>query len=343
MSQSTMDRRTFAAGLGPAAVTLACGSGLPDRRVVATGASPAPSGVQMISEAFDVLVIGGGPAGLSAALYLGRARKSVVVLDRGSPRHAVSAGVHNFLTREGIAPAELRAVAWQQMAKYPTVSQRAVTVASLEREGDRWVARTDDGAKLTGRAVLLATGVIDEHPDLPGFTERWGRSIHHCPYCHGWEMRDLPLAVLAAGEAAGHLAPLLRGWSDDVVLLTHGAPIDDAVRARLGALGVPVYDAPIATLKGPGDRLASIELADGTALAREGLFVAAPQRQVPLVETLGLDLTEQGYVRVDPVGATSLPMLWAAGDLTSRLQQVLEAAAQGGRAGAMMNAVLTLG
>ena len=291
----------------------------------------------------DVLIVGGGPAGLSAALYLGRSRKAVTVVDRGHPRHAVSAGVHNFLTREGMAPQALRETAWDQMRAYPSVTQRHGSITSLTRDGELWRAQTEDGATLAARAVLLATGVVDHHPQLPGYEARWGHSIHHCPYCHGWELREEPLAVLASGEAAAHLAPILRGWSDDVVVLTHGGELAADARAKLKQAGVAVFDAQVRALEGPGRELAQIHLEDGTTLERRGLFVAAEQSQVPLVRSLGLTLTDDGYVEADPDGATSIPMVWAAGDLTSRRQQVLEAAAQGARAATMINAALTMG
>lgn len=288
----------------------------------------------------DALVVGGGPAGLSAALYLGRARKRVLVVDRGAPRHAVSEGVHNFITREGLPPAMLRSIAWEQMAPYPTVEHREGTVATLVREGEHWNARLDDGTHLRARAVLLATGVVDEHPEIPGYRERWGHAIHHCPFCHGFELRDEPLALLSSGDAALHGAQLLRGWTDDLVVLTHGAALGDEIAQGLQRLGVPWHATPIARLEGPGAALTHVVLADGTAIARRGLFVTPKQHHVPLVGALELALDEHGCVAVDGFGATALPGLWAAGDLTTRRQQVIEAAAQGARAGAMI--VMTL-
>ncbi|MEO1269474.1 MAG: NAD(P)/FAD-dependent oxidoreductase [Myxococcota bacterium] len=290
----------------------------------------------------DVLIVGGGPAGLTAALYLGRALKSVAVVDRGNPRHAVSEGVHNFVTRDGMAPDALRATAWEQMQPYQRVARRNVGVARVQPIEDSWLATLDSGEQLSSRAVLLATGVIDEHPDIAGYNERWGHSIHHCPYCHGWEMRERPLGVLASGETAGHMASLLRGWSEDVVLFTNGEPLDPQADVRLRQLGIPTFHSPIVRLEGDGGELDRVVLEGGEAIERRGLFVAPRQRQVSLIETIGLELDDNGYVVTDPFGETSRPGIWAAGDLTSRYQQVVEAAAQGARAAVMINASLTV-
>lgn len=290
---------------------------------------------------YDALIVGGGPAGLSAALYLGRSRKRVIVLDRGNPRHAVAAGVHNFLTRDGVPPSQLRDLAWKQMAPYSTVSRQAAVVQSLERKNEQWRATLDDGRVVAARAALLATGVVDEHPDIPGYAERWGHSIHHCPFCHGWEMRDRALALLGAGDAVAHLAPLLKGWSNDILVLTHGEDLPAPIHDMLGSLNIPVFKPRVVRLEGRGRALSEIVLADRRSLRREGLFVAGRQRQCDVVADLNLELDDGGYVVVDEMGATARPMLWAAGDLTTRSQQVVEAAAQGGRAGAAIASTLT--
>ena len=289
----------------------------------------------------DVLVIGGGPAGLSAALYLGRARKSVVVLDRGNPRHAPSEGVHNFLTREGIAPAALRTIAWEQMAAYPTVSRHEISVDALKYDGKLWHATSESGEGFAAPAVVLATGMVDENPSIPGFDTRWAHSIHHYPFCHGWEMQDRPLAALCDGAAAAHYAPLLHNWSDDVVLLTGGAPLPDEARATLVEAKIPIYESPVVGLEGAGRNLERIQLADGTTLERTGLFVKPTQHQCALITQVGVELNDSGFVAVDAQQATSLPMLWAAGDLCSGFQQVVGAAAQGALAGAMIVATFT--
>jgi thioredoxin reductase len=288
-------------------------------------------------DALDAIVIGGGPAGLAAALCLGRARRTVLVVDAGAPRHAVAEGVHNFLTRDGMKPAELRAVAWEQMRPHATVRRHAGSVASLDRAGDRWVVATDDGESWATDTVLLATGVVDRHPDVPGYDALWGRSIFHCPYCHGWEVRDRPLAVLGRGAALAQFAPLVRSWSDDVVACTDGEPVDADTERELAAHGIAVHAAPIAHLDARDGALDAIRFADGTRLARHAIFVVAAPRLPSLVAGLGLDLDDRGWVRVDEDGATSAPALWAAGDLTSRRHQVTEAAAQGLRAAMAIN------
>lgn len=299
-------------------------------------------GKVMSTKRVDVVIIGGGPAGLTAALYLGRACKSVVVIDQGRPRHAVSEGVHNFLTRDGMPPSLLRKEAWSQMSAYPSVTKHEATVSSLQRREQKWELQTDDGLSWSSQAVLLATGVIDQHPTFTGFEERWGHSIHHCPYCHGWELRGKPLALLSSGEAAVHMALLLRGWSDTVSLITGGESLEAAQRERIEGAGIPIFDAPVVGVEGPGQTLSQIHLKDGTSLAKGGLFIKPTQRQVALVGELGLKLTEEGYVETDDFGATSLPMMWAAGDMTSRMQQVVAASAQGAKAGAMINAALMM-
>ena len=296
----------------------------------------------------DVVIIGGGPAGLSAALYAGRARLRVVVVDRGAPRHAVSPAVHNFLTREGTSPAELRRIAWEQLAAFPGVSKVHASVASLRREGDQWVADCGEAGQVRGRAALLAVGVRDELPDWPGFRERWGHSIHFCPFCHGWEMRDLPLATFGHGEAIAHFGPMLAQWSRDIVVISGEEALSPDTEAALEGHGIRVHRSTIVALEGEGTALSTILLADGTRLARAGLFLMAAQRQLPLVRSLQLETSPlpgnpDGLVVVDEHHRTSAPWLWAAGDLTTHRQQVLEAAAAGGRAGAGIVASFALG
>jgi len=291
----------------------------------------------------DVVVVGGGPAGLAAALCLGRARRSVLVVDSGSPRHAVAEGVHNFLTREGIPPAALRVEAWDQMRAYPSVSRYDGTVVSLERRDGSWIAASGRDESWAATAVLLATGVVDQHPELRGYDALWGHSIFHCPYCHGWEVRDQPLAVLGQDPGLAQFAPLLTSWSDDIVVCTNGAPLAPDSASELSARGLEVRTAPIAELESKDGKLDAIRFYDGTRLARHALFVVPTPRLPGLVATLRLELDERGFVRVDEDGATSASGLWAAGDVTSRRHQVIEAAAQGLRAAFSINRQLAFG
>lgn len=277
-------------------------------------------------EVLDALIVGGGPAGLSAALYLGRARKQVLVVDRGQPRHAASAVMHNYLTRDGLPPATWRAEAWRQMAPYASVRKLSSSVTHLRPEGELWLAHLDNGSVVTTRAVILATGMVDRHPQIPGYQERWGHSIHQCPFCHGWEMQDKPLAALSWGHAAAHVVPLLKNWSADVVLLTHGRDIPEAAHNS-----TRLYSEPIVALEGAGRTLQRIRFQSGAVLERQGLFVKPEQSQVELISSLGVELNDEGFVRVDSWGTTSLPGIWAAGDSTCGFQQVIEATAQGAR------------
>ena len=297
---------------------------------------------------YDVVVVGGGPAGLAAALCLGRARRSVLVIDSGRPRHAVAEGVHNFLTREGIPPAELRAVAWEQMRTYPTVDRLIGTVTSLQQRDERWTIETDQGQTVSAPAVLLATGVVDRHPEIPGYAKLWGRSIFHCPYCHGWEVRDQALAVLGHSPEVAQFAPLLRAWSSDVIVVTNGEPLPPEVDEELRSRSIEVRAEPITELAetsaSNGDETNGLLVRfDGAPeLARDALFVMSSPRLPDLVADLDLEIDAGGFVQIDQHGATSRPGLWAAGDLTSRRHQVVEAMAQGLRSAVAISRQLIL-
>ena len=298
--------------------------------------------MSMTENNLDVLIIGGGPAGLSAALYLGRARRRALVVDAGEPRHAVSQGVHNFLTREGVAPAGFRELAWEDLREFPTIEHRQAYVEDLVFEDHHWRARTDDGQTLKARAVLLAVGVVDVHPEIPGYAERWAKSIHHCPFCHGWEVRDHPVAAVGGNDYARHMGPMLKNWTDDVIVLSHGEPFEAETEALLKELKIPFCPSPIVGLEGANGALETLVLENGTRVARSAMFVKLGQRHHELIHTLKLPLKGDHveYVEVDMMQRTPLPMLWAAGDITTGFQQVLESAASGARAAAAI--IMTL-
>ena len=293
---------------------------------------------------YDVVIVGGGPAGLAAALTLGRGRKRVLLCDSGPPRNAAAVHVHNFVTRDGITPAEFRRVAREQLRAYEDVQVRDVRVEAISGQAGEFSVRLNTGDAVLARRVLLCMGMIDEPPPIEGMRKLWGVSIFQCPYCHGWEVRDQRFAYLALTVETLEFAIFLRGWTPDVAVLTNGAfEIPGEMRSRLESAGVAVHESPIARLAASGGHLSAIDFADGTRLERDVIFVHPPQRQVALVLGLGLELDEKGFVRLNDKGETSIPGIAAAGDLASPLQAATLAAASGMRAAALVNHALNCG
>ncbi len=298
---------------------------------------------------YDVLIIGGGSAGLSAALTLGRCLRRVLVADGGPPRNEASPGVHGFLTRDGIRPAELLRLGQEQLRPYDSVEVQCLEISSVVQEGKGFratgVGTADDvPVTVTARRVLLATGVADILPPLPGFRELWGRGVLHCPYCHGWEVRNQPLAVYGQGRTVTGLALLVSRWSTDVVVVTDGpGHLTPNARRRLHRQKIQVREEPVARLVGsPANDLQHIEFADGSQLPRTAVFLHAPQHQrSALAEKLGARHTSKGAVWVDSGMHTSVPGLYAAGDTTPGTQQALLAAAAGSKAAIVINESLT--
>ena len=291
----------------------------------------------------DVVVIGGGAAGLSGALMLARARRSVVVVDAGTPRNAPAAGVHGLLGRDGTPPAELLDRGRAEVRSYGGEIVRG-EVETVERDGDRFAVRVAGGGTLRARRLLVTTGLVDELPDVPGLRERWGRDVVHCPYCHGWEVRDRAIGVLATGPMSVHQALLFRQWSADVTLFTHRAPAPDPEQAeRLAARGIAVVTGEVAALEVAGDRLTGVRLADGTVIAREVVAVAPRMvARAALLESLGLRAVEHPsgageHVPADPTGRTEVAGVWVAGNVTDLSAQVGTAAAAAAFAAAQIN------
>ncbi|MFE7447036.1 NAD(P)/FAD-dependent oxidoreductase [Streptomyces chartreusis] len=301
----------------------------------------------MHTESYEVVVVGGGAAGLSAALVLGRARRRTLVVDAGEPRNAPAAHMQGYLSRDGMSPAEFLAVGREEIARYGVelVRDRAVDVT---RDGDFTVALAS-GRSVRARRLVVATGLRDELPDVPGVAERFGNDVLHCPYCHGWEVRDRAFGVLATTPLSVHQALMVSQWSKDVTFFLHEVAesdlSDDDLR-RLAAAGVKVVPGEVAGLVIEGDRLTGVRLADGTVHAREVVFTAP--RAVPrtgLLEKLGAEFQETpfgSYPVVDPTGLTSVPGVWAAGNAMGFAEQVINAAAGGYRAGAFINGELLL-
>ena len=311
---------------------------------MSTPVTPATS-----TDLVDAVIVGGGAAGLSAAIMLGRSRRSVIVVDGGEPRNAPADGVHGFLSREGTPPRELLRLGRAEVASYGV---RVVDgqVVDARRDDDGFTLTTADGAIVRGRRLLIATGTADELPSIPGLWERFGRDALHCPYCHGWEVQDRVIGVLGTNaEAAAHQAQLFRQLSDRVVVLRNTAGAFTAEQeAAFAARGIEVVDGVVERLEIADDRLVGVRLDDGRTVPVEALAVA-PVNRVRAEAFTGLGLHTRPHPRgaefgdaigVDELGATSVPGVWAAGDVTNLRTQVLQAAAAGSMAGAIMNADL---
>ncbi|ODQ92928.1 NAD(P)/FAD-dependent oxidoreductase [Mycolicibacterium holsaticum] len=288
-----------------------------------------------MSDDWECVVVGAGAAGLSAALVLGRARRRTLVIDAGEPSNSAAPMIGGLLGHDARPPAELYETGRRELAAYPSVRYRAGKVVSGAPVDDRFVLELDNGEQVVTGRVLLATGMQYCPPDLPGLDALWGVSVFQCPFCHGWEMRDKRLAALAAGEEGVHAALMLRGWSDDVVLLTDGsAELDADGRRRLSAAGVAVDERRVVELIGHDSQLTAVAFADGGRLPRDGLLVEAPLRQrSALAEQLGAACADGPLscdtVDVDPLHRTSTPGVFAAGDLCAEQPYVAGAIAAG--------------
>jgi thioredoxin reductase len=301
-----------------------------------------------MDESYDVVVVGGGAAGLAGALALARSRRSVLVVDAGDPRNAPASHVHNFLSRDGTPPAGIYAVGRQEVAKY---GGRVETgkVTALSRSGEPFTVQIG-GRAVTARRLLVATGVRDELPQVPGLAERWGVDVLHCPYCHGWEVRGQRIGILATGPATMHQALLFRQLSPHVTVLAHTGPeLSGEQREQLDALGIPVMQGTVTQVEADNGDLTGVRLADGTRVPLDALIVAPRMTaRAELLAPLGLAPTEVTMagevvgtqIEADPSGATSVPGVWVAGNLAAINAQVISSAAAGLTAGAVINADL---
>lgn len=290
----------------------------------------------------DVAIIGGGPAGLSAGLMLGRARKQTIVIDEGRPRNAVTREAHGYLTRDGISPSEFRRIAKEQLGVYPSVSQVEDTVESISGENGYFLLETTSGMKIASKKLLFAVGMKDRKLEIPGLAEVYGKSAFVCPYCDGWELRDEPLVVISRGAALMHFAPLLSGWTKRFVVCTNGPDeLSEAERDELRDHHISLFDTPIRAIKSSEGMVNHVALEDGTEIPCTCIFFKSelvPGSSLPL--SLGCRISDSGVIVVDEFGKSSVPGVYAAGDSSSLMHQSIAAAASGSVAAAAINGEL---
>ena len=287
----------------------------------------------------DVLIVGGSVAGLSAATYLGRMRRQVVVVDSGKPCNRFSHASHGFFSRDGVDPAELLQIGRAQLQRYPTVTLQAGLVTAIQPQPDGFRVTLDDGTTIATRKVLLAMGLRDHLPALANVEQFWGRSVFHCPYCDGWEVRDQPLAIQGNGESALHRTKLLLNLTDDLVICTDGpATFSDADWIFLRQRKVRVIETPLMGIEGQGEQMHTLHFTDGSTLARHALFINLRTSQhSDLAAGLGCEIDALGFVKVDAQARTNVAGVYAAGDMTTQARTVIFAAAQGATAGIALN------
>ncbi len=298
------------------------------------------SALQMdVQPDYDVVIVGGSVAGLSAALVLGRSLRRVLVIDSGKPCNRQTHHSHSFITRDGETPAQLTKLAREQALAYPTVHYLNGRVTTLSKNADGFDLFTDSQTRIKARKILLATGLEDIMPPIEGFAESWGISVLHCPYCHGYEVRNQPSGVLISGEHTADYVGLIHHWSQNLTLFTNGSVIlTDDQRDTINWLNVPIIETPIAQIKHEHGLISAVMLQDGSKVGLTALFAPVPFRQPSdLAQQLDCTFTPTGLIQVTIVGQTNIPGLFAAGDNSSPLRQLAVASANGVAAGAGIN------
>ncbi|MEK3671375.1 NAD(P)/FAD-dependent oxidoreductase [Paenibacillus sp. FSL R10-2771] len=287
----------------------------------------------------DVAIIGGGPAGLNAALVLARAKKKVAVIDEGRPRNAVTGAVHGFITRDGITPKEFRRIAQEEILAYPTASFVADTVISIAGTNGQFELSTMEGQMITSKKILFAIGMKDQPFSIPGLKEVYGKSAFVCPYCDGWELRDQPLVVISKGTVLMHFAPVVSGWTSRLTVCTNGPDeLAEAQRQEFKHNDIPLFDSPIRHIDSKDGIVQQVVLEDGTVIPARGIFFK-PELAMgsDLPRTIGCEFTETGVLAVNESGQTNIPGIYSAGDAASMMHQAIASASAGSFVAAVMN------
>jgi thioredoxin reductase len=293
---------------------------------------------------YDVAIVGGGPAGLNAALVLGRARKNVVLIDNNEPRNKVTHASHGFITRDGIEPAEFRRIALEEVLSYPTVQHRQKEVTDIQRSDKVFTISTSDGEQMQASKVILSAGLKEILPEIDGIRDFYGKSIFQCPFCDGWELRDQPLVVISDMPSVMHKVKLLLHWSNDLVVCTNGSDVlTDEQREQLESRGIPVIQTPISTLSGQNGLLEKVHFTDGSFIERSGGFIDPIQLpKAAFQESLGYQTTSNGGIEISEMGKTTVEGVYAGGDSAYVMpSQLIYAAASGSKAAMAVMADLT--
>lgn len=297
-----------------------------------------------MKEKLDVIIIGGSYAGLSAAMALGRALREVLVIDGGKPANRFTPHSHNFITHDGKPPGEIAEMARKQVDEYPTVKRMDGFVISAEKSNNAFIVRLNTGQTYRSRKLIFATGIVDQMPDLPGFSECWGKSVLHCPYCHGYEVRDEVTGILGNGEYGFEFSGLIRNWTSQLTLFTNGTSLLTPDQSeKLANRKIPVVEKEIEKLDHNQGSLQRIIFKDGTVSFLKALY-ARPSfvQHCSVPELLGCEFTQEGYIKTDSSQKTSLDGVYACGDNTTRMRTVANAVAMGTTAGMMVNRELTV-
>ncbi|MBS4215113.1 MULTISPECIES: NAD(P)/FAD-dependent oxidoreductase [Neobacillus] len=293
---------------------------------------------------FDCVIVGGGPAGLNAALVLGRARRNVVLFDHNSPRNAVTRESHGFITRDGIEPTEFREIAHQDIAKYPSVVIRNEKITDIKKKGILFELVTKAGECILAKKVILATGLKEIHPSVKNVMDYYGKSLFNCPYCDGWELKDRPLIVISEFPSAYHMVKIVYNWSKDLIVCTNGHKVLTSEQKEvLQRKGIKVFEQKIKTLVGENGILEAVIFEDDKIEKRDGGFVTPEWIQAsPFGKSLGCELNQLGGIITDEFGRTNIEGVYAAGDASVIApSQVIIAAAEGSRAAIGVNTDLT--
>ncbi|MHA7224276.1 NAD(P)/FAD-dependent oxidoreductase [Arthrobacter sp. RHLT1-20] len=289
---------------------------------------------------YDVLIVGGGAAGLSAALVLTRARRKVLVVDAGKPRNAPASHMQGFLSRDGLPPTELLSLGRDEVESYGG-ELMAATVTELVPSGPGFCVLLSDGRRVSTRRLLVATGLRDELPAIPGLAERWAKDVLHCPYCHGYEVRDQQLGVLGGTPDTVRYAQIVRQWAKDVVLFVPAGFLTTLQRSELVARSIGIVEGEVNRILAEDDHLRGVEMGDGSVILRDALFV--PPRFIPnndLLIRLGCQIDDTGWAVKDGTGQTTVPGVWIAGNVANPRAQVITAAGEGSAAAMAINADL---